>query len=192
MTSTIKRLIRLFLLLGALLGSGCGDDEQTDPAQQNPGQSMQATAGQAGSGGAGGSGASAGSDVASAGAGGGASAGSGDEQDAGSGGSAGTSGNTGAGSGGSAGTAGNAGAGGSAGSGGSASEPGDSLSCDPRMLRCRRAAPTCREGTVPEIIDGCYGECVPIDQCVCDSPEACPNPNEFTCINSTGRCSYYL
>jgi hypothetical protein len=68
----------------------------------------------------------------------------------------------------------------------------DVTSCDPREVRCRRAEPVCPEGQVPEIIDSCYGECVPIDECVCQEAEACPHPEEFTCIQSTNRCSYYL
>jgi hypothetical protein len=71
-------------------------------------------------------------------------------------------------------------------------EDPNAISCDPRELQCRRAAPECAQGEVPRIIDGCYAECVTIDSCVCDSPDACPNPDEFTCINSTNRCSYYL
>jgi hypothetical protein len=60
------------------------------------------------------------------------------------------------------------------------------------VLRCRRAEPVCPEGQVPQIIDGCYGDCVRIDQCVCEVVEACPRPEEFTCIGATNRCSYYL
>jgi hypothetical protein len=68
----------------------------------------------------------------------------------------------------------------------------DLVSCDTRALRCRRLAPTCPEGQVPRIVDTCYGECVDIDSCECDGPDACPDPDRFTCINSRQRCSYYL
>jgi hypothetical protein len=69
--------------------------------------------------------------------------------------------------------------------------PGE-ISCDPRQLRCKRAAPQCDQGQVPRVLDGCYGECVNIDECSCSGPEACPNPDEFTCRNDIGRCTYYL
>lgn len=66
------------------------------------------------------------------------------------------------------------------------------VSCDPRSLRCRRAEPTCEFGFAPRIVDGCYAECVAIDRCVCDGPEACPQSERHTCNNSRQRCTPYL
>lgn len=71
-------------------------------------------------------------------------------------------------------------------------DAGRKISCDPRQLTCRRAAPTCDYGFVPRIVNGCYGECVAIDTCVCDGPEACPNEDRYTCNNSRQRCTPYL
>ena len=65
-------------------------------------------------------------------------------------------------------------------------------SCDPRKLLCRRAAPVCPEGQVPRVSGTCYGACVAIDECACAGPEACPQPEQFTCNNSRQRCTYYL
>lgn len=66
------------------------------------------------------------------------------------------------------------------------------VSCDTRKLRCRRAEPSCDEGYVPRIIDGCYAECVPIDDCECNEPDACPQNERYTCNNSSQRCTPYL
>lgn len=64
--------------------------------------------------------------------------------------------------------------------------------CDPRLLRCRRVEPTCDFGFVPRVVNGCYGECVAVDNCECDGPEACPQPELYTCNNSSQRCTPYL
>lgn len=66
------------------------------------------------------------------------------------------------------------------------------LTCDPRKLVCKRAAPSCEFGYVPRIIDGCYGECVRVDECPCDGPDACPDRDRYTCNNSRQRCTPYL
>jgi hypothetical protein len=68
----------------------------------------------------------------------------------------------------------------------------DVVSCDPRKLLCKRAAPTCDYGFVPRIVDGCYGECVRVDDCVCNGPDACPEHERYTCNNSRQRCTPYL
>ena len=66
------------------------------------------------------------------------------------------------------------------------------VSCDVRKLTCRRAEPSCDYGYVPRIIDGCYAECVRIDDCVCNGADACPQPERYTCNNSRQRCTPYL
>lgn len=53
------------------------------------------------------------------------------------------------------------------------------------------APPKCAEGEVP-IVDGASGRCVPIDACVCDGPEACPDSNHYTCHMFKMRCGPYL
>jgi len=38
--------------------------------------------------------------------------------------------------------------------------------CDVRKITCQTFAPVvCPDGTVPTVVDSCYGECVPKDQC---------------------------
>jgi hypothetical protein len=65
-------------------------------------------------------------------------------------------------------------------------------SCDTRKLTCKRSEPSCDYGYVPRIVDGCYAECVRIDDCVCNGPDACPQHDRYTCNNSRQRCTPYL
>jgi hypothetical protein len=37
--------------------------------------------------------------------------------------------------------------------------------CDPARVLCKRLAPICPPGEVPQIVNGCYGECVDARQC---------------------------
>lgn len=64
--------------------------------------------------------------------------------------------------------------------------------CDPRKLRCRRAAPKCAEGQVPSVAGSCFGECVPIEACRCAGPEECPLHEQYTCLLSRQHCTPYL
>jgi len=66
------------------------------------------------------------------------------------------------------------------------------VSCDRRDLQCRVADPACPAGQVPEIINNCFGACVPIDQCVCSGPADCPHEEMYTCHNFRKRCGPYL
>lgn len=70
--------------------------------------------------------------------------------------------------------------------------PQDDVSCDPRKVVCKAAEPRCDYGFVPRIVNGCYDNCVAIDTCVCDRPEACPQQERYTCNNSRRRCTPYL
>jgi hypothetical protein len=69
--------------------------------------------------------------------------------------------------------------GGEAPSGGSTSD--GLVDCDPKKVLCKRTPPTCAGFTVPEVVDGCYGECVKIERCACSSANQCPDPGQFTC-----------
>jgi hypothetical protein len=64
--------------------------------------------------------------------------------------------------------------------------------CDPRKLRCRRAAPECAAGQVPSVAGSCFGECVPIEACRCTGPEECPLHEQYTCLMSRQHCTPYL
>lgn len=68
----------------------------------------------------------------------------------------------------------------------------DGVRCDTRKLTCKRAAPACDFGYVPRIIDGCYGDCVAVETCICSGPEECPDNGQYTCNNSRDRCTPYL
>ncbi|MDQ2642679.1 MAG: hypothetical protein M3020_02605 [Myxococcota bacterium] len=59
--------------------------------------------------------------------------------------------------------------------------------CDVRKITCQTFAPVvCPEGTVPTVVDSCYGECVAKDQCApIDEPVACAAYIE----RSDGVCS---
>jgi len=71
-------------------------------------------------------------------------------------------------------------------------DPGGSVSCDPRQVLCKRATPKCAAGQVPSVEGSCYGDCVPVEQCACDSAEACPQPDMYTCHMSAKHCTPYL
>jgi hypothetical protein len=74
-----------------------------------------------------------------------------------------------------------------------AGTPQGSVSCDPQQVFCDVEPEPC-DGTfrVREVVDGCYGGCVAIEACACDGPAACPDANQYTCLNSSGHCSPYL
>lgn len=71
------------------------------------------------------------------------------------------------------------------------------VNCNNATLTCKMMSPTCNTGEVPVInAEGsCYTqECAPIGECSCRSASDCPvsATDEWACIVSTGRCSYYL
>jgi hypothetical protein len=66
------------------------------------------------------------------------------------------------------------------------------VSCDPRKVLCRRAAPTCPQGQLPSVDGSCYGPCVPADSCVCGSAAECPDPDHYICHMSQMRCGPYV
>lgn len=69
---------------------------------------------------------------------------------------------------------------------------GGGVSCDPRAILCKRVSPQCPDWQVPSVEGSCYGACVPIGDCQCDGPEACPDNNQFTCHMHIKRCGPYL
>jgi hypothetical protein len=68
----------------------------------------------------------------------------------------------------------------------------EGVSCDTRELACLRAAPECPDGQVPQIIDHCFGPCVPIDACLCNEAADCSYPDTYTCHMYRGRCGPYV
>ncbi|HKP59473.1 MAG TPA: hypothetical protein VJV78_22275 [Polyangiales bacterium] len=67
-----------------------------------------------------------------------------------------------------------------------------SLSCDPRKILCKRAAPECPSMQVPSVDGSCYGPCVPVEQCPCSGPSECPDSDHYTCHMSAAHCGPYL
>ena len=59
------------------------------------------------------------------------------------------------------------------------------LVCDPSEVLCKRTAPECVFGEVPEVVDGCYGACVKVDRCACSTAAQCPQPDQYTCWSQT-------
>lgn len=70
--------------------------------------------------------------------------------------------------------------------------PSKGVSCDQRMVLCKRVAPVCPDMQVPSVEGSCYGPCVPIDDCVCQAPEDCPDADVYTCHRSQARCGPYV
>jgi hypothetical protein len=66
------------------------------------------------------------------------------------------------------------------------------VSCDPRQILCKRAPPKCAGGQVPSVVDTCYGDCVPVEQCACKDAPECPQPDSYTCHRSAGHCGPYV
>lgn len=66
------------------------------------------------------------------------------------------------------------------------------VSCDRRELRCKRLETMCPEGQVHQIVDACYGPCVPIEACACDEAVDCPDESQYTCHLYKGRCGPYV
>jgi len=64
--------------------------------------------------------------------------------------------------------------------------------CDQRDVVCKRAPPKCPGGTVPAVVNGCYGECVAIQQCACKEAAECFNADQYACYTSRGHCGDYV
>lgn len=69
---------------------------------------------------------------------------------------------------------------------------GRGVSCDHRDIRCRIPEPLCPEGEIASVEGSCYGPCVPIEECVCETGEECPRPEMWTCHRHVSRCGPYL
>jgi len=95
-------------------------------------------------------------------------------------------------------TGGNLASGGTAPQGGTSSNFGGTtsgVSCSQAKLLCKIATPACPAMQVPELTSEgtCFtGQCIPIANCSCSSPTDCPDNNQYTCNNSTKRCTPYL
>lgn len=68
----------------------------------------------------------------------------------------------------------------------------DEVSCDVRLVMCKRAPPKCAGGDVPAVVDTCYGDCVPVEQCACHAAAECPMPEQYACHMSAAHCGPYV
>lgn len=66
-------------------------------------------------------------------------------------------------------------------------ECGTVISCDRRNALCPALPPDCPTGQVPSVEGGCWGECVDIGACTCETSEECADPLIYVCYRS-GRC----
>ncbi len=66
-------------------------------------------------------------------------------------------------------------------------------SCDPSTIQCDGPTPICPDGEVPSVDGFCWtGQCVPIEQCECESAAQCPDPDRYTCRFDINRCTPFL
>lgn len=65
------------------------------------------------------------------------------------------------------------------------------VSCDPNQASCKMPPGECPVMQVRAVVGACWGDCVEIDQCACNSAAECPDSNQYTCW--TGRhCGPYV
>lgn len=65
--------------------------------------------------------------------------------------------------------------------------------CDPDLVLCDRVPPTCLRSQVPSVVAGCWGPCVPVMECACETFDDCPDIRGVseTCYRS-GVCGPLL
>lgn len=62
------------------------------------------------------------------------------------------------------------------------------VACDPLQVACDQEPPECQKGFAPRVVDGCWGNCVPVEFCdVVPSCDAC-GENE-ACVESSSMVS---
>lgn len=66
------------------------------------------------------------------------------------------------------------------------------VDCNPGNVTCRRAQPECAEPLeYPQVVDGCWGDCIVITECACMGNDDCPDPenvDETVCYTGQGVC----
>jgi hypothetical protein len=58
---------------------------------------------------------------------------------------------------------------------------GDGLSCDSMRVTCSDPEPTCPEGQVAAVQNGCWGACVPLSMCRCEFHWQCRPRDKYRC-----------
>jgi hypothetical protein len=64
----------------------------------------------------------------------------------------------------------------------------DGFNCDPWRAECEDDPPTCAEGEVPSVVDGCWGDCVVAESCRCVYHWQCGDVPEYACNLETFFC----
>ncbi|HEY6876399.1 MAG TPA: hypothetical protein VI299_00185 [Polyangiales bacterium] len=75
---------------------------------------------------------------------------------------------------------------------GAATDGSSVVNCDERDALCKRTRPSCPEGQVAVVVDGCWGDCVQISQCVCHQADDCPERERYVCHMSAQHCGPYV
>ncbi|MET0286570.1 MAG: hypothetical protein ABW352_18955 [Polyangiales bacterium] len=66
------------------------------------------------------------------------------------------------------------------------------LNCDERDVICKRSRPSCGNDQVPAVVEGCWGECVTLSECVCHAADECPQREQYVCHMNRQRCGPYV
>jgi hypothetical protein len=62
-------------------------------------------------------------------------------------------------------------------------------SCDAGRVVCRAAPPTCSEGTVPSVVDDCWGPCIPPTECA--NVGSCADCGDAFCVEFQGMVTTF-
>ncbi len=65
-------------------------------------------------------------------------------------------------------------------------------SCDERDVLCKKVRPSCPDGQVPAVVDGCWGDCSPIAGCICHAADECPERERYVCHMNAQHCGPYV
>jgi hypothetical protein len=67
-------------------------------------------------------------------------------------------------------------------------DAGVTYDCNLRNASCTLPAPICDYGAAPVVSNGCYGSCVPIEYCACQSEQDCPDNTRCYGQGESGIC----
>ncbi len=71
--------------------------------------------------------------------------------------------------------------------------PGLAPHCDPDHVLCESLPPDCEDGEAPSVVGSCWGECIPVSECRCDTTEDCPDiPGYSEVCYTAGHCGPLL
>jgi hypothetical protein len=68
-------------------------------------------------------------------------------------------------------------------------QPSLDPNCDPDDVLCDAIPPACDEGEVPTVEGSCWGECIPANECQCETFDDCPEVTGYSEVcYSAGHC----